>query len=365
MNMVERRRLFAGTMTICVGLCATALARAEQPASTAQPAASSTAQPAAAPPPAGSGAASSSPVPGGDSDSAAASAGPVKRAHRGHSDESYPSAINPIANKVRWDESWPKFRPIEYIATGVMGVAVFAARAIPPQPNNWRGVTDFDAKARSAVRLESLSARNTADDASDLILTLMVNQLIVDATLVAWWGHDRFTVGYQMVLIDLEALALTGSIQALVSSLVSRWRPFRDTCVGPIEKQTQDCQDNKQYTSFWSGHTSGAFTVAGLTCMHHAYLPLYGGGVREALTCATAFAAAATVGYLRMAADQHFLTDVLVGASIGTLSGLGVPWLLHYRGGAKPVKSGRAKQANQVSLRAAPTPMGMVVSGEF
>src|SRR5262245_36279845 len=124
----------------------------------------------------------------------------------------------------------------------------------------------------------------------------MVNQLFVDSTLVAWWGHDRPSVGYQMILIDLEALALTGGVQAVVSGLVSRWRPFRDTCVGPKNLQTQDCQDNKQYTSFWSGHTSGAFTTAGLMCMHHAYLPLYGGGLREGLTCAATFAAAATVG---------------------------------------------------------------------
>lgn len=313
-------------------------------------------------------AATTAPVPAAPSASAAADApapGPVERAHRAYAERPSTRAFNPRVPRVGWDERWPKAGAPEMVTTGAAAVLVFASRAISPQPSNWRDVSPLDAAARSAIRLGTAAERNTADDASDLLLTLMVNQLIVDATLVAWWGHDRPSVGYQLALIDLEALALTGGLQALVSALVSRWRPFRDTCVGPRESQTRDCQENKQYTSFWSGHTSGAFTVAGLMCMHHAYLPLYGGGAAEPLTCATAVAAAATVGYLRMAADQHFLTDVLVGAAVGTMSGLGVPWLLHYRGGAQADARGTGRSGSPISIHVAPGPLGLAVFGEF
>jgi membrane-associated phospholipid phosphatase len=350
------RRLLAGTMTVLAALLAPGTARAAEPPTSPTVAATATAAASAAP--------SSPPVAKKSPQADSGIAGPVERAHHFHAERPPPSAFNPRAMKVRWDESWPKFRLGEYITTGLAGALVFAARAIPSQPDNWRDVSAFDAKARSAIRLGTPGARNTADDASDLVLALMVNQLVIDATLVAWWGHDRPSVGYEMMLIDLEALAVTGSLQALVSTAVSRWRPYRDSCVGPKEDQPYDCQSNSQYTSFWSGHTSGAFTVAGLMCMHHAHLPLYGGGMREVLTCAGSFAAAATVGYLRMAADQHFLTDVLVGAAIGTMSGLGIPWLLHYRGGAKPRAASQAR-ASQVSLRVLPTPMGLAASGEF
>lgn len=331
-------------------LLSTHAALAESPPG--QPVATAPAPPASAAPSASAGA--DAPAPG-----------PVERAHRAHAERPSAYAFNPLVARVRWDERWPKAGAPEMVATGAAAVLVFASRAIPPQPANWRDVSPFDAATRDVVRLPTAGARNTADDASDLILTLMVNQLIVDATLVAWWGHDRPSVGYQMALIDLEALALTGGLQALVSALVSRWRPFRDTCVGPRESQTRDCQENKQYTSFWSGHTSGAFTAAGLMCMHHAYLPLYGGGAAEPLTCATAVAAAATVGYLRMAADQHFLTDVLVGAAVGTMSGLGVPWLLHYRGGAQADARGTARSGSPISVHVAPGPLGLAVFGEF
>jgi hypothetical protein len=38
---------------------------------------------------------------------------------------------------------------------------------------------------------------------------------------------------------------------------------------------------------------------------------------------------AAATGYLRIAADSHYFSDVLVGAAVGTAVGLLVPHLLH------------------------------------
>ncbi len=34
-------------------------------------------------------------------------------------------------------------------------------------------------------------------------------------------------------------------------------------------------------------------------------------------------------GYLRIAADRHYTSDVLLGAALGSLFGGLVPWLLH------------------------------------
>jgi membrane-associated phospholipid phosphatase len=38
---------------------------------------------------------------------------------------------------------------------------------------------------------------------------------------------------------------------------------------------------------------------------------------------------ASTIGYLRIAADKHYLSDVLVGASVGSLVGFAVPFFFH------------------------------------
>lgn len=364
-TLAEHPRAGWRALAAAVGMAAAGLAAApalaDEPVKASPPPPATTA-PAADAAPAGAPAASSaSSVPASTVKPPAV--GP--RTRRAHAQETPPTAFNPRANKVRWDDGWPRFRTAEYIVTAVAGVSVFAAGMIPPEENRWREMGDFDATARDVLRLRSANDRKTASDASDLLLTLMVNQLVVDAALVAWWGHDRPSVAYQLAFMDAEALAVTGGVQSIVSGFASRWRPYRGTCVGPIDAQTRDCRDYKQYRSFFSGHTSGAFTVAGLMCMHHAYLPLYGGGVREKLTCAASFAAAATVGMLRMVSDQHFLSDALVGAAIGTLSGLGIPWLFHYSGGAAPVVAGGSSRGSAFSFQVAPTPAGLMASGEF
>ncbi len=343
-------------MTLAATLLATTVAPGEEPS--AAPAVTTTTP--AATPPAATTAAPTTPAP-----AAEPSEDPLKRPHRAHKEGTPRTAYNPLTNPVRWNPSWPKFRTAEVVTTGVMGITVFAALAIPPEPDRWREIGDFDAGARKVLRLDSHGARNTARDASDLVLTLMINQLVVDAALVAWWGHDRPSVATEMIAMDLEALAVAGGIQALVSGFASRWRPYRATCVGPEETQTSDCRDNKEFRSFFSGHTVGAFTAAGLMCSHHMNLPLYGGGPREAVTCAASFAAATTVGMLRVISDQHFLSDALVGAAVGTMTGLGLPYLLHYRGGAEPTKSGVTRPRDQVSIRLTPMPMGIAASGEF
>jgi membrane-associated phospholipid phosphatase len=68
--------------------------------------------------------------------------------------------------------------------------------------------------------------------------------------------------------------------------------------------------------------------------------------------CAVGFTGATLTGYFRMAADKHWLTDVLASAAVGTGVGMLVPWL-H---GGGPVAA---------SLRLLPAPGGLAVAGEF
>ena len=83
-----------------------------------------------------------------------------------------------------------------------------------------------------------------------------------------------------------------------------------------------------------SGHTTIAFTGAGLICAHHQNLPLYGGGAPDLIACITALTAATTAGAMRVAADKHYSTDVLLGAGVGLFGGYGLPMLLHYGAGS-------------------------------
>jgi hypothetical protein len=59
-------------------------------------------------------------------------------------------------------------------------------------------------------------------------------------------------------------------------------------------------------------------------------LPLYGGGAPDIAACAATTTFAASAGVLRIVADRHHASDVLVGALIGAGAGFALPMALSY-----------------------------------
>ena len=72
------------------------------------------------------------------------------------------------------------------------------------------------------------------------------------------------------------------------------------------------------------------------------------------LVCGALMAGATVTGAARVMADAHYASDVLVGAAIGLISGLLVPWL-HYGGGWRSPELG--------SLRLLPAPVAVPSGG--
>jgi len=75
--------------------------------------------------------------------------------------------------------------------------------------------------------------------------------------------------------------------------------------------------DGSEHVSFYSGHTSEAFLSAGAICIHS-----------NTEICVASLLAASGVGYLRIAADKHWATDVIVGAGVGYACGRYIPTLI-------------------------------------
>jgi hypothetical protein len=71
---------------------------------------------------------------------------------------------------------------------------------------------------------------------------------------------------------------------------------------------------------------------AGLICAHHLNVPLYGGGAPDLAACGAAVGLGLATGVMRMTADRHYASDIIVGSVIGFGGGFGLPLLLHYRG---------------------------------
>jgi len=264
---------------------------------------------------------------------------------------------------LQWDPDWPEFRAAELVVTGLAIAASLGSLGIPDGGGRWSGRNSFDEDARDTFKLKSPSAQQQARDASDILLMALTNQLAIDAIVVAWWGYDRPAITWQMTLMDIEVLTINAAVNGIVAGLVARERPYAEAqCARRnIDQQTGECLGARRYRSFFSGHTSTAFAAAGLTCMHHAHMPLYGGGAGEAAVCGGALAAAAAVGSMRVLSDQHWVSDIVVGAAVGSTLGFGLPWALHYRGGATPT----TEEQPDFSINLVPAPTGGTIVGTF
>jgi membrane-associated phospholipid phosphatase len=274
---------------------------------------------------------------------------------------------------VRWNPAWQRFRASEVALTSALVLQVAAVTLLYPEPQaNWEGGILFDDAVRSAIRFQTKDARATAAKVSDAVYYGLLAYPFVDAAVVAGGIHRSGDVAVQMMAMNLESFAFTGAI-ALTAEKLGRVRPEArgcktDAAYGP------DCANPAQLNaSFMSGHTTMAFTGAGLICAHHTSLPLYGGGAPDTLACVTAMTAAVTAGAMRVAADKHYSTDVLLGMGVGLFGGYGLPKLLHYRGrGAASersllptFRSESAGIAAVVAPAVSPESMGVMMVGTF
>ena len=82
---------------------------------------------------------------------------------------------------------------------------------------------------------------------------------------------------------------------------------------------------HRDHVSFWSGHTSVVFAetfACGIVAHERGYK-------LEPAIWATGLSIGVITGYLRLAVDEHYLSDVVFGAVIGTVFGIAVPYLFH------------------------------------
>lgn len=262
---------------------------------------------------------------------------------------------------LRWHDNWPRFRPIGYALTSVSVLSAVAVTLFIDYPDDprWRGGILFDDAVRSGLRARTPWLRDSVRLASDITMISNIVQVgLVDGFILPLArGSPR--VAAQLSLINAQAFALNVLISTLWFKLVARERPL-----------WQDCQKDPSfdplckvgtYASFPSSHTSTAFTAAGLTCVHHAYLPLYGGDW-DAAACVQALTLAGATGLFRVIGDRHYLTDVLMGAALGLGVGYLYPWLFHYRDEAETPQPTAARTETTWTVLPAP-PYGLAIIG--
>jgi membrane-associated phospholipid phosphatase len=232
---------------------------------------------------------------------------------------------------LEWKPTWTRFRTVEYVATPVIGGVTLYRLLFAKGPDHprWAGPILVDGEVRDAMRVRSSRALANVRLAGDIAtIAPVVHVLLIDSLLVP--AIDGNTdVAWQMTAMNAEAFAVSGLVVGALFDIVARARPSYEECTAGTTDDNL-CNSGK-YADFPSGHTATAFTAAGLTCAHHANLPLYGGGAPDVLACVASLGIATSVGVFRLVGDRHYLSDVVVGGGIGFMFGFGLPMLLHYR----------------------------------
>lgn len=170
------------------------------------------------------------------------------------------------------------------------------------------------------------SSTRTADVTSSLLAFVLepAGQLALVAGAA---GDQRALRGFSLdALLITEATVIAATVNQLAKFALARERPFvhfLPRAPNGIRALTSSPSDDN--LSFFSGHTTLAFAIAtasGTVASLRGYrlAPfVWGAG----MTLAT------SVGYLRIAADKHYFSDVMTGAIVGSAIGVGVPLLFH------------------------------------
>lgn len=188
---------------------------------------------------------------------------------------------------------------------------------IAPSRCRWCDVNGVDAAARRTFVWSDTAQAGTISDVTGFILVPLA-AIGVNAMAAA---HDGVTGNVpEDTLLVAEAGAVAADLDQIAKLLVGRERPF--VYALPPEEKPHSPDDN---LSFYSGHATETFALAAASGTIAEMR-----GYRWAPTVwATGGVLAAATGYLRIAADRHWLTDVVVGAVVGAGVGFAVPYLFH------------------------------------
>jgi membrane-associated phospholipid phosphatase len=185
-----------------------------------------------------------------------------------------------------------------------------------PSTCHWCTPGALDASVRNALVWQE--DYRTADVLSSVINGVLpasaVGYLVLSAN-----GSGDVDAGLVDSLLVTEAVAGALLLNQIAKLVSARRRPYASF------GHDIGASESERNLSFYGGHTSFAFSVVAATVTVASMRGYPGVGA----TAAVGFTLAASVGYLRIAADQHYLTDVLVGAAVGGLVGWAIPRIFH------------------------------------
>ncbi len=213
--------------------------------------------------------------------------------------------------------------PADLTWVGVGGAAwitmELAKPYLAPSTCRWCNPPGFDTSVKSGLRWSNIKAADTLSNVSGFVLVPLAAYgldaafVLTSGGTVKEWAVDA--------LVITEAIVAASDVNQFVKFSIGRERPFVYDLVPDGKGTTSAPGDNN--LSFYSGHTALGFSAA----VSAGTIATMKGYKAAPWIWATGLTIAATTGYLRIAADKHYFTDVALGALTGAAIGFAVPYL--------------------------------------
>jgi membrane-associated phospholipid phosphatase len=200
-------------------------------------------------------------------------------------------------------------------------------KQIGPSECRWCDPPGFDRSARDAIVWDNTRRADILSTVDAYVVAPIVGLgLLIASDHGA--GLPRFIDDSVTVL---ETVAISELVVQALKFSVGRQRPFARFGTDVVFEPDQNL-------SFPSGHSALGFAItasAGMVAHWRGYWTepyIWGAGLALSLS----------TEYLRMGADKHYLSDVVVGGAIGLAGGLLIPRLMREDVPIVPVKNGLA-----------------------
>ena len=164
-------------------------------------------------------------------------------------------------------------------------------------------VNQFDIKVRKSLKWNSINLSRASTMSDFLLYGLTLGSIPI----IPFFSKENY---YENLITRVNILSINGLITNLVKITSSRERPkYRFNSIKE--------KSNETYKSFFSGHTSTAFSI----------------GISNAIILGKQFpkhstkiwfasmSIAAATGYLRIASDEHYASDIIAGSIVGSVVG--------------------------------------------
>ncbi len=124
---------------------------------------------------------------------------------------------------------------------------------------------------------------------------------------------------YKLTFLYWEAMSITGLLGTMAPYAIDKYRPFTYNAATSLE----DKKAHQPKNSFYSGHVglvaTSTFFAAKVYADYHPTSKI------KWVFYGTASVITAGTGYMRLKGGMHFPSDILLGITVGTLSGILVP----------------------------------------